>query len=287
MRKLTISNSITPRDFISLDKYFREVEKIEMISPQEEAKLAEKIRQGDHAALQRLTKTNLRFVISVAKQYQNQGLSLGDLINEGNLGLIIAAQRYDEKRGFKFISYAVWWIRQSIIAAIAEHSRIVRLPCSRLSQLGKAYKAYSKLEQEFGRKPSLEELGTYLNIETDKVSELLTAYNNMTLSIDEPYGQDEERSLLDTLPQDYIPTDGKLVDESITYEIRRSLEFLNSRDREIVILYFGLGTFSPWPLEEIAKKLKITKEHVGRLKEKALQKLRKCSLSRNLMSCLN
>jgi RNA polymerase primary sigma factor len=287
MRQLIISNSITPRDFISLDKYFREVEKIEMVSPQEEAKLAEKIRQGDHAALQRLTKSNLRFVISVAKQYQNQGLSLGDLINEGNLGLIVAAQRYDETRGFKFISYAVWWIRQSISAAIAEHSRIVRLPYSRLSQLGKLYKAYSKLEQEFGRKPSLDELGTYLNIEPDKVSEILAAYNNMTLSIDEPYGQDEDRNLMDAIPHDYIPTDGKLVDESIKYEVKRSLEFLNSRDREILILYFGLEAFSPLSLEEIAKKLKITKEHVGRLKEKALQKLRKCSLSRNLMSCLS
>ena len=287
MRQLIISNSITPRDFISLEKYFREVDKIEVISPQEEAKLAERIRQGDHAALQRLTKTNLRFVISVAKQYQNQGLSLGDLINEGNLGLIIAARRYDETRGFKFISYAVWWIRQSIIAAIAEHSRIVRLPYSKLSQFRKVYGAQSKLEQEFGRKPSLEELGTYLNIDPDKVSELLAAKNNMALSIDEQYGQDGEQNLMDTLPQDYTPTDSKLVDESITYEIKRSLEFLNSRDREILTLYFGLEAFSPWSLEEIAKKLKITKEHVGRLKEKALQKLRKCSLSRNLMSCLN
>jgi len=287
MRQLTISNSITPRDFISLDRYFREVDKIEMISPQEEADLAGKIRQGDHAALQLLTKANLRFVISVAKKYKNQGLSLGDLINEGNLGLIIAAQRYDETRGFKFISYAVWWIRQSITAAIAEHARIVRLPCSKLSQLGKVYKAHSKLEQEFSRKPSLEELGTYLNIEPDKVSELLAANDNMALSIDEPYGQDEERNLMDTLPQEYTPADGKLVDESITYEIRRSLEFLNSRDREILTLYFGLDAFSPWSLDEIAKKFKITKEHVGRLKEKALQKLRECSLSHNLMSCLN
>ena len=287
MRQLIIANSITPRDFISLDKYFREVEKLEMVSPQEEAKLAGKIKQGDHAALQRLTKANLRFVISVAKQYQNQGLSLGDLINEGNLGLIIAAQRYDETRGFKFISYAVWWIRQSIIAAIAEHSRMVRLPYSKLSQLGKLYKAHSKLEQEFGRKPSTEELGAYLNIEPDKVSELLTANNNTVLSIDESYGQDEDRNLMDTIPQDYTPADSKLVDESITYEIKRSLKFLNGRDREILTLYFGLEAFSPLSLEEIAKKLKITKEHVGRLKEKALQKLRKCSLSHNLMSCLN
>src|ERR1700743_1860311 len=234
MRQLIIANSITPRDFISLDKYFREVEKLEMVSPQEEAKLAGKIKQGDHAALQRLTKANLRFVISVAKQYQNQGLSLGDLINEGNLGLIIAAQRYDETRGFKFISYAVWWIRQSIIAAIAEHSRMVRLPYSKLSQLGKLYKAHSKLEQEFGRKPSTEELGAYLNIEPDKVSELLTANNNTVLSIDESYGQDEDRNLMDTIPQDYTSTDSKLVDESITYEIKRSLKFLNSRDREIL-----------------------------------------------------
>jgi RNA polymerase primary sigma factor len=285
MRQLIISNSITPRDFISLEKYFGEVDKIEMISPQEEAKLAGKIRQGDHAALQLLTKANLRFVISVAKQYKNQGLSLGDLINEGNLGLIIAARRFDETRGFKFISYAVWWIRQSIIAAIAEHSRIVRLPYSRVSQLGKVYTAYSKLEQEFGRKPSLEEIGTYLNIEPGQVSGLLAA-NSMSLSIDEPYGQDEEQNLMDTLPQDYTPTDDKLVNESVTYEVRRSLEFLNSRDREILTLYFGLEVFAPWSLEEIAKKLKITKEHVGRLKEKALQKLRKCSLSRNLMSCL-
>jgi RNA polymerase primary sigma factor len=287
MRQLTISNSITPRDFSSLNRYLREVDKIEMISPQEEANLAGKIRQGDHAALQLLTKANLRFVISVAKQYKNQGLSLGDLINEGNLGLIIAAQRYDETRGFKFISYAVWWIRQSIIASISEHSRIVRLPCSKLSQLGKVYKAYSKLEQEFGRKPSFEEIGTYLNIEPDKVSELLAVNDHMVLSIDEPYGQDEDQILMDTLPQEYMPADSKLVGESITYEIKRSLEILNSRDREILTLYFGLEAFSPWPLEEIAKKFKITKEHVGRLKARALQKIRKCSLSHNLKSCLN
>jgi RNA polymerase primary sigma factor len=287
MRNLIISNSITPRDFISLDKYFREVDKIEMISPQAEVKLAGKIRQGDHAALQLLTKTNLRFVISVAKQYQHQGLSLGDLINEGNLGLIIAAQRYDETRGFKFISYAVWWIRQSISAAIAEYSRVVRLPSCRLSQLRKVHRAQSKLEQELGRRPSLEELGTYLNIEPDKVSDILAVNDNMPLSIDQPHGQDEGQNLMDTLPLDCIPTDGELVDESIRYEIRRLLQFLNSRDREILVLYFGLEAFSPLSLEEIARKLKITRELVGRLKEKALQKLRKCSLSHNLKSCLN
>src|SRR5579862_5730787 len=227
MRQLIISNSITPRDFISLEKYFREVDKIEMISPQEEAKLAEKIRHGDHAALHRLTKTNLRFVISVAKQYQNQGLSLGDLINEGNLGLIIAAQRYDETRGFKFISYAVWWIRQSILQALAEQSRIVRLPLNKVGLTNRIQKAYSQLEQEFEREPSAEELATLLDLEIEEV----TATMGITarhVSVDTPLSEGEESTLIDVFENPNAERAEKRIeyDESLKQEIERSMKSL-------------------------------------------------------------
>jgi RNA polymerase primary sigma factor len=287
MRQLVISKSITQREYKSLDKYFNEIDKIDLITTQEEVMLAQKIREGDQGALVRLTKTNLRFVVSVAKQYQNQGLTLGDLINEGNIGLMIAAKRYDETKGFKFISYAVWWIRQSIITAIAEHARMVRLPYNQLMLLSKIYKAITKLEQDHGRKPSVEELAEYLEISAEKVAEMLTKSNYNLQSIDEPFRDDDDHTLLDILQNNELCTDRYIVHESVTKEIQYSLKVLSKRDRELLVLFFGLGTFSPLTLEEIGKRFNITKEHVGRLKEKALNKLRHCSNAPVLMSCLS
>lgn len=287
MRQLVISKSITQREYKSLDKYFNEIDKIDLITTQEEVMLAQKIREGDHAALERLTKTNLRFVVSVAKQYQNQGLTLGDLINEGNMGLMIAAKRYDETKGFKFISYAVWWIRQSIITAIAEHARMVRLPYNQLTLLSKLYRALAKLEQDYGRKPSVEELAEYLEISTEKVAEMLTKSNYNLQSIDEPFREDDDHTLLDILQNNELCTDRYVVHESVAKEIQHSLKVLSKRDRELLVLFFGLDTFSPLSLEEIGKRFNITKEHVGRLKEKALNKLRHCSNAPVLMSCLS
>jgi RNA polymerase primary sigma factor len=287
MRQLVISKSITQREYKSLDKYFNEIDKIDLISIQEEVMLARKIREGDHVALERLTKTNLRFVVSVAKQYQNQGLTLGDLINEGNVGLIIAAKRYDETKGFKFISYAVWWIRQSIITAISEHARMVRLPYNKLTMLSRLFKAVSKLEQDHGRKPSVEELAEYLEISADKVAELLNKTNAHLLSIDEPFREDDDLTLLDVLQNNESSADHYIIHESVIKEIHLSFKVLSKRDRELLVLFFGLGTFSPLSLEEIGKRFNITKEHVGRLKEKALKKLRNCSNAPCLMSCLS
>jgi RNA polymerase primary sigma factor len=287
MRQLVISKSITQREYKSLDKYFNEIDKIDLITTQEEVMLAQKIREGDHAALERLTKTNLRFVVSVAKQYQNQGLTLGDLINEGNMGLMIAAKRYDETKGFKFISYAVWWIRQSIITAIAEHARMVRLPYNQLTLLSKLYRALAKLEQDYGRKPSVEELAEYLEISAEKVAEMLTKSNYNLQSIDEPFREDDDHTLLDILQNNELCTDRYVVHESVAKEIQHSLKVLSKRDRELLVLFFGLDTFSPLSLEEIGKRFNITKEHVGRLKEKALNKLRHCSNAPVLMSCLS
>jgi RNA polymerase primary sigma factor len=287
MRQLVISKSITQREYKSLDKYFNEIDKIDLISIQEEVMLARKIREGDHVALERLTKTNLRFVVSVAKQYQNQGLTLGDLINEGNVGLIIAAKRYDETKGFKFISYAVWWIRQSIITAISEHARMVRLPYNKLTMLSRLFKAVSKLEQDHGRKPSVEELAEYLEISADKVAELLNKTNAHLLSIDEPFREDDDLTLLDVLQNNESGADHYIIHESVIKEIHLSFKVLSKRDRELLVLFFGLGTFSPLSLEEIGKRFNITKEHVGRLKEKALKKLRNCSNAPCLMSCLS
>jgi RNA polymerase primary sigma factor len=287
MRQLIISKSITQRDYKSLDKYFNEIDKIDLISAQEEVTLARKIREGDQQALEHLTKTNLRFVVSVAKQYQSQGLTLGDLINEGNIGLIIAAKRYDETRGFKFISYAVWWIRQSIIMAIAEHARMVRLPYNQLTLLSKFYKALSKLEQDHGRRPSIEELAEYLEIPVIKVAELLNKSGTHLLSIDEPFTHDEEHSLHDVLQNNETSPDRYVMYDSMSKEIQFSLNVLGKRDRELLVLFFGLGSFSPLSLEDIGKRFKITKEHVRRLKEKALDKLRNSSKAPVLMSCLS
>jgi len=285
MRQLKITQSITNRESQSLDKYLHEIGKVDLITAEEEVILAQKIREGDQAALERLTKTNLRFVVSVAKQYQNQGLTLGDLINEGNLGLIKAAKRFDETKGFKFISYAVWWIRQSILQAIAEQSRIVRLPLNQVGSLSKISKAFSKLEQEFEREPSPEELADILETTVDKISDTLSN-SGRHVSMDAPFVQGEENTLLDVLENREPNTDSNLINESLSEEIKRSLSTLTEREREIVVLFFGLGSSSPLSLEEIGEKFNLTRERVRQIKDKALQRLRHTSRSKILKSYL-
>ncbi len=286
MRQLKITQSITNRESQSLDKYLHEIGKVDLITAEEEVILAQKIREGDQAALERLTKTNLRFVVSVAKQYQNQGLTLGDLINEGNLGLIKAAKRFDETKGFKFISYAVWWIRQSILQAIAEQSRIVRLPLNQVGSLSKISKAFSKLEQEYEREPSPEELADILETTVDKVSDTLSN-SGRHVSMDAPFVQGEENTLLDVLENADPDTDSTLIDESLSEEIKRSLATLTEREREIIILFFGLsGANHQLSLEEIGEKFNLTRERVRQIKDKALQRLRHTSRSRILKSYL-
>jgi RNA polymerase primary sigma factor len=285
MRQLKITQSITNRESQSLDKYLHEIGKVDLITAEEEVILAQKIREGDQAALERLTKTNLRFVVSVAKQYQNQGLTLGDLINEGNLGLIKAAKRFDETKGFKFISYAVWWIRQSILQAIAEQSRIVRLPLNQVGSLSKISKAFSKLEQEFEREPSPEELADILETTVDKISDTLSN-SGRHVSMDAPFVQGEENTLLDVLENHEPNTDSNLINESLSEEIKRSLSTLTEREREIVVLFFGLGASSPLSLEEIGEKFNLTRERVRQIKDKALQRLRHTSRSKILKSYL-
>lgn len=286
MRQLKITQSITNRESQSLDKYLHEIGKVDLITAEEEVILAQKIREGDQAALERLTKTNLRFVVSVAKQYQNQGLTLGDLINEGNLGLIKAAKRFDETKGFKFISYAVWWIRQSILQAIAEQSRIVRLPLNQVGSLSKISKAFSKLEQEFEREPSPEELAEMLETTVDKISDTLSN-SGRHVSMDAPFVQGEENTLLDVLENTDAPdTDSMLINESLSEEIKRSLATLTEREREIIVLFFGLGTNHALSLEEIGEKFNLTRERVRQIKDKALQRLRHTSRSKILKSYL-
>ena len=286
MRQLKITQSITNRESQSLDKYLHEIGKVDLITAEEEVILAQKIREGDQAALERLTKTNLRFVVSVAKQYQNQGLTLPDLINEGNLGLIKAAQRFDETRGFKFISYAVWWIRQSILQAIAEQSRIVRLPLNQVGSLSKISKAFSKLEQEFEREPSPEELAILLETTVDKISDTMSN-SGRHVSMDAPFVQGEENTLLDVLENRDTPqTDSMLINESLSEEIKRSLATLTEREREIIVLFFGLGTNHALSLEEIGEKFNLTRERVRQIKDKALQRLRHTSRSKILKSYL-
>lgn len=286
MRQLKITQSITNRESQSLDKYLHEIGKVDLITAEEEVILAQKIREGDQAALERLTKTNLRFVVSVAKQYQNQGLTLGDLINEGNLGLIKAAKRFDETKGFKFISYAVWWIRQSILQAIAEQSRIVRLPLNQVGSLSKISKAFSKLEQEYEREPSPEELADILETTVDKISDTMSN-SGRHVSMDAPFVQGEENTLLDVLEnQDTPDTDSMLINESLSEEIKRSLATLTEREREIIVLFFGLGTNHALSLEEIGEKFNLTRERVRQIKDKALQRLRHTSRSKILKSYL-
>ncbi len=285
MRQLKITQSITNRESQSLDKYLHEIGKVDLITAEEEVILAQKIREGDQAALERLTKTNLRFVVSVAKQYQNQGLTLGDLINEGNLGLIKAAKRFDETKGFKFISYAVWWIRQSILQAIAEQSRIVRLPLNQVGSLSKISKAFSRLEQEYEREPSPEELADMLETTVEKISDTLSN-SGRHVSMDAPFVQGEENTLLDVLENKDPETDSSLINESLSEEIRRSLSTLTDREREIVVLFFGLSTSQPLSLEEIGEKFNLTRERVRQIKDKALQRLRHTSRSKILKSYL-
>ena len=286
MRQLKITKSITNRESQSLEKYLQEIGREELITAEEEVKLARLIKQGDQNALDRLTKANLRFVVSVAKQDQNQGLSLPDLINEGNLGLIKAAKRFDETRGFKFISYAVWWIRQSILQALAEQSRIVRLPLNQVGSLNKIAKAYSKLEQEYEREPSPEELAKVLDIPTEKIADTMRV-SGKHVSMDAPFVQGEDNSLVDVLENHDSPrADGSLMNESLQREIDRSLSTLTEREREVIKLFFGIGMPHGLTLEEIGAKFDLTRERVRQIKEKAIRRLRHKSRSRLLKAYL-
>ena len=275
MRQLKITKSITNRESQSLEKYLQEIGKVDLLTPEEEVDLAKRIKQGDQVALERLTKANLRFVVSVAKQYQNQGLSLSDLINEGNLGLIKAAQRFDETRGFKFISYAVWWIRQSILQALAEQSRIVRLPLNKVGSLNKINKAFSKLEQEFEREPSAEELAEILNIASEEVETTLGVAARH-VSMDAPFVEGEDNSLLDVLENTNTPRTDEQLEyiESLRSEIERSLCSLTERQRDVIKLYFGISSEHPMSLEDIGDKFGLTRERVRQIKDKAISKLR-------------
>jgi RNA polymerase primary sigma factor len=286
MRQLKITKSITNRESASLDKYLQEIGREELITAEEEVVLAKKIKDGDQASLEKLTRANLRFVVSVAKQYQNQGLSLPDLINEGNLGLIKAARRFDETRGFKFISYAVWWIRQSILQALAEQSRIVRLPLNQVGSLNKINKAYSKLEQEFEREPSADEIATLLDLPIDKVSDTMKV-SGRHVSMDAPFANGEESSLLDVLINfDSLKADSGLMMESLSKEIDRALSTLTERERDVVKLFFGIGLNHGLTLEEIGDKFDLTRERVRQIKEKAIRRLRHSSRSKLLQQYL-
>ena len=285
MRQLKIIKQVTNRETPSLDKYLHEIGKVELISAEEEVELARMIRSGDQDALEKLIKANLRFVVSVSKQYQNQGLSLPDLINEGNLGLIKAAQRFDETRGFKFISYAVWWIRQSILQALAEQSRIVRLPLNQVGSLNKINKAFSRFEQEYERTPSPEELAEILDLPKEKVSDTLRV-SGRHVSVDAPFVDGEDNSLLDVLTNIDSPNaDRSLLNESLSREIDRALATLTERERDIIKLFFGIG-IQEMTLEEIGEQFGLTRERVRQIKEKAIRRLRHTSRSKLLKSYL-
>jgi RNA polymerase primary sigma factor len=286
MRQLKISKQITNRESQSLDKYLQEIGRVDLITSEVEVELAKRIREGDQVALEKLTKANLRFVVSVAKQYQNNGLTLGDLINEGNLGLIKAAKRFDETRGFKFISYAVWWIRQSIMQALAEQSRIVRLPLNRVGSLNKISKTFSDLEQKFQREPSPEELAEVIGVTTQEVIDNLKV-SGRHVSMDAPFAQGEENSLLDVLTDasEETPDSGLLAD-SLKKEVQRALLTLTVREAEVLELYFGLDGNSAMTLEEISEKFNLTRERVRQIKEKATRRLRHTSRSKTLKSYL-
>ncbi len=279
---MRIVKQFTNRENQSLDRYLQEIGKVELLTAEDEIELAIRIKQGDTSAFERLTKANLRFVVSVAKQYQNQGLSLGDLINEGNLGLIKAARRFDETRGFKFISYAVWWIRQSILQALAEQSRIVRLPLNRVGALNKIGKAYRNLEQEYEREPSTEELANELEMDISEVSDALRT-GSKHVSVDAPFTKGEENSLLDTIEDDQQPSpDLALMTESLKAEISSILSTLPQREAEVIKLYFGVEADHAHTLEEIGEKFNLTRERVRQIKEKAVRRLRQASRSKNL-----
>lgn len=287
MRQLKITQSITNRESASLEKYLQDIGKEEMVTPQQEVELARRIKQGDHEALDKLTRANLRFVVSVAKQYQNQGMSLPDLINEGNLGLIKAAQRFDETKGFKFISYAVWWIRQSILQAIAEQSRMVRLPLNQIGAMNKVKKALSKLEQAYGRDPSPEEISEAVDLSYGQVRDVLRV-SNRPVSMDAPFdNNDENNSLLDIMPNTDIPnTDAELMDQSLTEDINRSLSTLSKREAEVIRMFFGIGTKHSMSLDEIGIELSLTRERVRQIKETGLRRLKQNARNKLLKSYL-
>jgi RNA polymerase primary sigma factor len=280
MRQLKISKSITSRESDSLDRYLQEIGKMDLITPEEEVKLALLIKQGDQAALEKLTKANLRFVVSVAKQYQNQGLTLPDLINEGNLGLIKAVQRFDETRGFKFISYGVWWIRQSIMQALAEQSRIVRLPLNKVGLTNRISRAYSQLEQENERTPTAEELASYLEVDVAEVSAMMSV-TTRHVSMDSPLGDGEENTLMDVMVNGNAESaDKKIVfKDSLSQEIQRSLSVLSTREKEIICYFYGIGVAEPLSLEDIGLKYCLTRERVRQIKDKAIIRLRTFSQS--------
>jgi RNA polymerase primary sigma factor len=287
MRQLKITKSITNRESQSLEKYLQEIGKVELITPEEEVKLAIRIKQGDQAALEKLTKANLRFVVSVAKQYQNQGLTLPDLINEGNLGLIKAAQRFDETRGFKFISYAVWWIRQSILQALAEQSRIVRLPLNKVGLTNRISKAFSQLEQEFEREPTPEELATLLDMDADEISATLGVAARH-VSMDQPLSDGEDSTLIDVLiNHNAVSTDNELAFKaSLRTEIDRSLSTLTERQKDVIRFFFGIGVDHALSLEDIGEHFNLTRERVRQIKDKAITKLRTASRCKLLKTYL-
>lgn len=288
MRQLKITKQVTNRETASLDKYLQEIGRVDLITADEEVELARRIKNGDRQALERLTKANLRFVVSVSKQYQNQGLSLPDLINEGNMGLIKAAERFDESRGFKFISYAVWWIRQSILQALAEQARIVRLPLNKIGTINKINRAFSELEQQLERPPSADELAEFLDVSVNEVRTSLQN-NNRHVSMDAPLveGDESSSSMYDLLPNDTLPgPERALVIESLQKEIERSLSTLTSREGDVVRLYFGLNGRATMTLEEIGERFDLTRERVRQIKEKAIRRLKHTSRSRMLKSYL-
>jgi len=273
MRQLKITKQVTNRDTPSLDKYLQEIGKVDLISPEEEVVLARRIKSGDSEALKMLVNANLRFVVSVAKQYQNQGMSLPDLINEGNLGLMKAAQRFDETRGFKFISYAVWWIRQAILQALAEQARIVRLPVNKIGSINRINKAFARLEQEFEREPSSQEIADMLEMIPEDVKESLKT-NGRTVSMDAPLSSEEDNTMYDVLQSNDTPSPDKtLINESLAYEIARALSTLSNREAKVLKLYFGLGMKHPFTLEEIGEELSLTRERVRQIKEKAIKRI--------------
>jgi len=286
MRQLKITKSITSRESASLDKYLQEIGREQLLALDEEVELAQRIRQGDKRALERLTKANLRFVVSVAKQYQNQGLALPDLINEGNMGLIKAAERFDETRGFKFISYAVWWIRQSILQAIAEQSRIVRLPLNQVSSASRINQVLNEFEQKNERKPSIEEISERLDMPEDKVDEAMSAAGGRHVSVDAPFQDGEDNSLLDVLVNDNVPdTDNDLLMESLRNEINNLLQLLNERERTILEAFFGINR-PEMTLDEIGLKFGLTRERVRQIKEKAIRRLRNSTRNQALKDYL-
>lgn len=273
MRQLKITKQVTNRDTPSLDKYLQEIGRVDLISPEEEVILARKIKTGDNESLRKLVKANLRFVVSVAKQYQNQGMTLPDLINEGNLGLMKAAQRFDETRGFKFISYAVWWIRQAILQSLAEQARIVRLPVNKIGSINRINRAFARLEQEFEREPSSLEVAEILEMIPEDVKEALKT-NGRTISMDAPLSSEEDNNMYDVLQSNDTPSpDKNLINESLAYEIERALSTLSSREAKVLKLYFGLGMKHPFTLEEIGEKLDLTRERVRQIKEKAIKRI--------------